>query len=67
MNINEEKRKRGEGSIWQRKDGKWEGALIVTIDEDTQKKIRKTVSAGTREECEKKLRRLVRQNPILRS
>lgn len=62
MNINEEKRKRGEGSIWQRKDGKWEGALIVTVDEDTKKRIRKTVSAGTREECEKKLRKLVRQN-----
>ena len=61
MDINTEKRKRGEGSIWRRKDGIWEGAFVIGIDEETDKKIRKSVIAPTQEECQKKLRKLIRE------
>ena len=51
------KRSDGEGSIRQRKDGRWEGTYSVGVDEATGKRKRKNVLAKTREECEKKLKK----------
>ena len=55
------KRSDGEGSIRQRKDGRWEGTYSVGVDEATGKRKRKNVLAKTREECEKKLKKAIKE------
>ena len=60
MDEKKEKRADGEGSVRQRKDGRWEGTYSVGYDETTGKRKRKNVLAKTREECEKKLKKAIR-------
>ena len=51
------KRKQGEGMIRLRKDGRWEGRIVVDYDEKGNPKT-KSVLAKTKGECEEKLRKL---------
>ena len=51
------KRKQGDGTIRLRKDGRWEGRIIVDYDEKGNPKG-KSVFAKTKTECEDKLRKL---------
>ena len=51
------KRKQGDGTIRLRKDGRWEGRIIVDYDEKGNPKG-KSVFAKTKTECEEKLRKL---------
>ena len=51
------RRKRGEGSIHLRKDGRWEGRVVVDYDEKGLP-ITKNVLAKTKTECTEKLNRL---------
>ena len=62
MEETKKKRADGEGSIRQRKDGRWEGTYSVGFDEETGKRKRKNVLAKTREECEKKLKKAIREH-----
>ncbi|MEU6115872.1 site-specific integrase [Streptomyces sp. NPDC047117] len=50
----------GAGSIWQRKDGRWEGRVYVPQPDGTRK--RKTVYGATWEECDEKRQELVRRD-----
>ena len=50
-------RKQGEGSIFQRKDGRWEGRVMIGYNEKGNPKT-KSVFAHTKGECEEKLERL---------
>ena len=50
-------RKQGEGSIFQRKEGRWEGRVMIGYNEKGNPKT-KSVFAHTKGECEEKLERL---------
>lgn len=50
-------RKQGEGSIFQRKDGRWEGRVVIGYDENGLPKT-KNVLAKTKTECAEKLEKL---------
>lgn len=47
------RRPNGEGTIYQRKDGRWEGAAYVLTSDNTVKRVR--LYGRTREEVHKKL------------
>ena len=51
------KRKNGDGSVFERKDGRWEGRLVVGYKENGYAKT-KSVTAPTKTECEEKLGKL---------
>lgn len=52
------KRANGEGGITERKDGRWQGEIIIGRDFTTGKPIKKTVYAKTKEDCAAKIRDL---------
>jgi len=54
------KRVNGEGTIYQRKDGRWEGAAYVLTTAGTLKRVR--IYARSRDEARKNLTRLVEQS-----
>ena len=51
------KRKKGEGTVRLRKDGRWEGRVVVGYDETGNPKT-KNVLAKTKRECVEKLEKL---------
>lgn len=51
------KRKYGDGSVFERKDGRWEGRLVVGYKENGYAKT-KSVTAPTKTECEERLGKL---------
>ena len=51
------RRKKGEGSVRQRKDGRWEGRVVIGYDEKGLPRT-KNVLAKTRRECQEKLKQL---------
>lgn len=51
------RRKRGSGSIYRRKDGRWEGRYVIGYDEDGLPRT-KNVLAKTKSECAAKLKAL---------
>ena len=51
------KRKAGEGGVHLRKDGRWEGRIVIGYDENGYPKT-KNVLAKTKTECLEKLKRL---------
>ena len=51
------RRKRGDGSLHLRKDGRWEGRVVVGYDEKGRPKT-KNVLAKTKSECSAKLKAL---------
>jgi len=51
------KRKPGEGTVRQRKDGRWEGRVVIGYDDNGYPKT-KNVLAKTKKECMEKLQRL---------
>ena len=51
------RRKKGEGSLRQRKDGRWEGRVVIGYDEKGLPKT-KNVLAKTKRECQEKLKQL---------
>lgn len=51
------KKNRGDGSVFQRKDGRWEGRIVVGYKENDYPKT-KNVTAKTKAECQEKLERL---------
>ena len=51
------RRKKGEGSVRQRKDGRWEGRVVIGYDEKGLPKA-KNVLAKTKRECQEKLKQL---------
>jgi hypothetical protein len=53
------KRANGEGTIYQRKDGRWEGAAFVLTTAGTHRRVR--TYAATREAARRKLTRLIEQ------
>jgi integrase len=54
------KRANGEGTIYQRKDGRWEGAAYVLTSAGRSARVR--VYAGTRDEARRKLTKLIEQS-----
>ena len=48
------RRKYGDGSIFQRKDGRWEGRIVVGYQDNGYPKT-KSVTAKTQGECKEKL------------
>ena len=54
------KRKYGEGSVFLRKDGRWEGSVVVGYKENGNPKT-KSVTAKTQSECKEKLQELKEQ------
>jgi integrase len=56
-----DRRKKGTGTLIERKDGRWEGRAVVGYDEKG-KGIRKSVVARTKNECQKKLKELIKQS-----
>ena len=55
-----QKRANGEGTIYQRKDGRWEGAAFVLTTAGTYRRAR--VYAQTRDDVRKKLMKLIQQS-----
>ena len=53
------KRKKGEGTVRLRKDGRWEGRYTAGRNEETGKLIYKSVLARTQAECKRQLREAV--------
>ena len=51
------RRTKGEGSVRQRKDGRWEGRVVIGYDEKGLPKA-KNVLAKTKRECQEKLKQL---------
>ena len=51
------RRKKGEGSVRQRKDGRWEGRVVIGYDEKGLPRT-KNVPAKTKRECQEKLKQL---------
>lgn len=51
------KRKKGEGAVIHRKDGRWEGRMVIGYDEDGRPKT-KNVLARAKAECLTKLQML---------
>ncbi|OUN92649.1 site-specific integrase [Pseudoflavonifractor sp. An44] len=60
-----EKRKKGEGTVRLRKDGRWEGRVVVGYDEEGNPKT-KNVLAKTKKECVDKLKELKSQCGVVR-
>jgi integrase len=56
------KRANGEGTIYQRKDGRWEGAAFVLTTVGTYRRVR--TYAATREDARKKLTKLIEQSDL---
>ena len=54
------KRKKGSGTIRLRKDGRWEGRVVIGYDEAGSPKT-KNVLAKTKRECAEKLKKLKEQ------
>lgn len=54
------KRKNGEGTVRLRKDGRWEGRVVIGYDEKNRPKT-KNVLAKTKSECLEKLKQLQEQ------
>ena len=54
------RKKRGDGSIRKRSDGRWEGRYTAGRNEDTGKLIYKSVLAKTQAECKRQLREALR-------
>ena len=54
------KRANGEGTIYQRKDGRWEGAAFVLTTAGTYRRVR--VYAPTHDDARKKLTKLIQQS-----
>ena len=48
------KKKQGDGSVFQRRDGRWEGRIVVGYKENGYAKT-KNVTAHTKTECQEKL------------
>src|SRR5215469_2217911 len=55
-----QKRANGEGTVYQRKDGRWEGAAFVLTTAGTYRRAR--VYAQTRDEARKKVMKLIQQS-----
>ena len=55
--MNNRKRKQGEGTLRLRKDGRWEGRVVIGYDDKGNPKT-KSVLAHTKSECVEKLERL---------
>lgn len=55
------KRSKGEGSIFQRKDGRWVAQATVGIDRQTGRPKRKTIYGKTRQEVAKKLTKILHE------
>ena len=53
-----QRRKNGSGTLRQRKDGRWDGRVVVSYDDDGKPKT-KNVLATTKAECNKKLKELI--------
>ena len=51
------KRKAGDGTVRQRKDGRWEGRVVIGYDDNGYPKT-KNVLAKTKKECVEKLQKL---------
>ena len=51
------KRKAGDGTVRQRKDGRWEGRIVIGYDDNSYPKT-KNVLAKTKKECVEKLQKL---------
>ena len=51
------KRKAGDGTVRQRKDGRWEGRIVIGYDDNGYPKT-KNVLAKTKKECLEKLQKL---------
>ena len=51
------RRKKGEGSVRQRNDGRWEGRVVIGYDEKGLPRT-KNVLAKTKRECQEKLKQL---------
>ena len=51
------KKKQGDGSVFQRRDGRWEGRIVVGYKENGYAKT-KNVTAHTKTECQEKLAKL---------
>jgi len=58
------RRKKGNGTVTLRKDGRWEGRYIVGYDEEG-KAIRKSVFGKTKTECTEKLRNLKDESSVV--
>ena len=54
------KKKQGEGSVFLRKDGRWEGRIVVDY-KDNGNPITKNVTAKTEAECREKLEKLKKE------
>src|SRR5580692_7240861 len=54
------RRANGEGTIYQRKDGRWEGAAFVLTTAGTYRRAR--IYAQTRDEARKKVMKLIQQS-----
>ena len=54
------KRKKGEGTVRLRKDGRWEGRVVIGYDEAGNPKT-KNVLAKTKKECVEKLEKRKKQ------
>ena len=55
------KRKYGDGSVFQRHDGRWEGRLVIGYKENGYAKT-KSVTAKTKAECEERLKKLRKEH-----
>lgn len=51
------KKKQGDGSVFQRRDGRWEGRIVVGYKENGYAQT-KNVTAHTKTECQEKLAKL---------
>ena len=56
-----DRRKKGTGTLIERKDGRWEGRAVVGYD-DNGKAIKKSVISRSKADCQKKLKELIRQS-----
>ena len=54
------KKQQGEGSVFLRKDGRWEGRIVVDY-KDNGNPITKNVTAKTEVECREKLEKLKKE------
>ena len=55
------RRKAGQGTLRKRKDGRWEGRIVLGYNEDNLP-ITKNVLAKTKKECQEKLKKLKEEN-----
>ena len=56
-----DRRKKGTGTLIERKDGRWEGRAVVGYD-DNGKAIKKSVISRSKSDCQKKLKELIKQS-----